>query len=194
MSDETRRVKFSSHAVNPDEQASADIPALSRLLRPKLPIGGSTRRARDARHCSSTVASCYVSSRLAVVTACRMQRTPGAGSSDGRGEAIDPEDTPRGRRLLPQPGRTLTRLACIASWFVLNMIIANLNKWIFHRYSFRYPALLTDLHMLASFVPGCADTYVPEPPYCTYGLREPASCVLYVPKAQGSLWPGGAPM
>ena len=152
MSDETRRVKFSSHAVNPDEQASADIPALSRLLRPKLPIGGSTRRARDARHCSSTVASCYVSSRLAVVTACRMQRTPGAGSSDGRGEAIDPEDTPRGRRLLPQPGRTLTRLACIASWFGLNMIIANLNKWIFHRYSFRYPALLTDLHMLASFV------------------------------------------
>ena len=116
-----------------------------------------------------------------------MQRTPGAGSSDGRGEAIDPEDTPRGRRLLPQPGRTLTRLACIASWFGLNMIIANLNKWIFHRYSFRYPALLTDLHMLASFVPGCADTYVPEPPYCTYGLREPASCVLYVPKAQGSL-------
>ena len=83
-----------------------------------------------------------------------MQRTPGAGSSDGRGEAIDPEDTPRGRRLLPQPGRTLTRLACIGSWFVLNMIIANLNKWIFHRYSFRYPALLTDLHMLASFVLG----------------------------------------
>ena len=37
---------------------------------------------------------------------------------------------------------------------MLNMIIANLNKWIFHRYSFRYPALLTDLHMLASFVLG----------------------------------------
>ena len=84
-----------------------------------------------------------------------MQRTPGAGSSDGRGEATDPEDTPRGRRrLLLRPGRTLTRLACIGSWFVLNMIIANLNKWIFHRYSFRYPALLTDLHMLASFVLG----------------------------------------
>ena len=28
-------------------------------------------------------------------TACWMQRTPGAGSSDGRGEATDPEDTPR---------------------------------------------------------------------------------------------------
>eukprot|EP00964_Phaeocystis_antarctica_P116900 scaffold80755_cov61-Phaeocystis_antarctica.AAC.4 len=32
-----------------------------------------------------------------------------------------------------------------------------------------------------------ADTYVPEPPCCTYRLRVPASCVLYVPKAQGGL-------
>ena len=31
-----------------------------------------------------------------------------------------------------------------------------------------------------------ADTCVPEPPYCTYGLRVPASCVPYVPAAQGS--------
>eukprot|EP00964_Phaeocystis_antarctica_P038007 scaffold21748_cov51-Phaeocystis_antarctica.AAC.1 len=30
----------------------------------------------------------------------------------------------------------------------------------------------------------CADTYVPEPPCCTYGLRVPAFCVLYVPEAQ----------
>ena len=35
-----------------------------------------------------------------------------------------------------------------------------------------------------------ADTHAPEPPYCTYGLRVPASCVLHVPKAQGSLLPG----
>ena len=28
---------------------------------------------------------------------------------------------------------------------------------------------------------------VPGPPYCTYGLRVPASCVRYVPEAQGSL-------
>ena len=33
----------------------------------------------------------------------------------------------------------------------------------------------------------CADTYVPRAPYCTYGLHVPASCVLYVPEAQGSL-------
>ena len=37
----------------------------------------------------------------------------------------------------------------------------------------------------------CADTYVPGPPFCTYGLRVPASCVLYVPEAQGSLPWGG---
>ncbi len=32
-----------------------------------------------------------------------------------------------------------------------------------------------------------ADPYVPEPPYCTHGIRLPASCVLYVSEAQGSL-------
>ena len=31
-----------------------------------------------------------------------------------------------------------------------------------------------------------ADTYVPGPLYCTYGLRVAASCVLYAPEAQGS--------
>jgi len=31
------------------------------------------------------------------------------------------------------------------------MTIANLNKWIFHRYHFRYPALLTGLHMVACY-------------------------------------------
>ena len=41
------------------------------------------------------------------------------------------------------------------------------------------------------YVPHYADTCVPEPPYCTYGLRVPASCVLYVSEAQGSL-PRGA--
>ena len=33
---------------------------------------------------------------------------------------------------------------------------------------------------------GCADTCDPVPPYCAYGLRVPASCVLHVPKARGS--------
>ena len=35
-------------------------------------------------------------------------------------------------------------------------------------------------------------TYVPGPPYCTYGLRVPASRVPYVPKAQGSSLPRAA--
>ena len=37
------------------------------------------------------------------------------------------------------------------------------------------------------WVPACADTCVPEPPYCTYGRGVPASCVLHVPRAQGGL-------
>ena len=32
-----------------------------------------------------------------------------------------------------------------------------------------------------------ADTCIPGPPCCTYGLCVPASCLLYVPEAQGSL-------
>ena len=59
------------------------------------------------------------------------------------------------RRGLPRR-QALVRMTAIVCWFALNMTIANLNKWIFHRYSFKYPALLTDLHMLASFVLGRA--------------------------------------
>ena len=36
----------------------------------------------------------------------------------------------------------------------------------------------------------CADAYGQGPPYCTYGPRAPAPCVLYVPAAQGSVLPG----
>ena len=38
----------------------------------------------------------------------------------------------------------------------------------------------------------CIHAPQPPPPYYTYGLRVPASCVLYVPEAQGSLLPGRA--
>ena len=55
----------------------------------------------------------------------------------------------------------------------------------------RTSALVSPLDGLAAgrslvVVPPCADTYVPEPPCCTYGLRVPASWVSYVPEAQGS--------
>ena len=40
-------------------------------------------------------------------------------------------------------------------------------------------------------VSGGADAYVPGPPYCTYGLRVPASCVLWTLETWGSL-PRGA--
>ena len=39
-------------------------------------------------------------------------------------------------------------------------------------------------------VPRRADMHVPGPLYCAHGLRVPASCVLHVPEAQGSLLPG----
>ena len=38
----------------------------------------------------------------------------------------------------------------------------------------------------------CADPCVPGPPYCTYRLRVPTSCVLYVPGGTGQLVRHGA--
>ena len=49
----------------------------------------------------------------------------------------------------------------------------------------RYFEPLAVLEASVSIVSGCADTYVPEPPCCTYGLCVPAVCVLYAPEAQG---------
>ena len=45
----------------------------------------------------------------------------------------------------------------------------------------------TWMHDNECWQPRCADTYAAEPPYCTYGVRVPASCVVYAPKTQGSL-------
>ena len=54
-----------------------------------------------------------------------------------------------------------------------------------------YTAALAPGEMAMTFarVLTCLDTYVPGPPYCTYGLRVPASCELCVPAAQGSWCP-----
>ena len=67
-------------------------------------------------------------------------------------------------------------MASIVAWFALNMTIANLNKWIFHHYSFKYPALLTNMHMLASLVLGrIALTFFMTP---TPAARSPSAATL----------------
>ena len=71
-----------------------------------------------------------------------------------RDELADvPSRKEKERRELPRR-RSAAMCASVAAWFILNMLIANLNKYLFHRWSFKYPALLTNLHMLASFVLG----------------------------------------
>ena len=47
--------------------------------------------------------------------------------------------------------------------------------------------MIPKLETACDAVSCCVDTYVPGPQYCACGLRVPASCVPYVPKAQGSL-------
>ena len=60
---------------------------------------------------------------------------------------LEKEDKIRSQERWYRSGATYTAL-CVSAWFVLNMTIANLNKWIYHRYAFRYSAMLTALHML----------------------------------------------
>ena len=52
-------------------------------------------------------------------------------------------------------------------------------------FSTRGAALRPRLSLDEEQAANCVDTYVPGPPFCTYGPRVPASCVLYVPAAQG---------
>jgi len=40
----------------------------------------------------------------------------------------------------------------IVGWFAFNISIANVNKWIFSSYDFRYPVFLTCLHMIVSMI------------------------------------------
>jgi len=40
----------------------------------------------------------------------------------------------------------------VLGWFVLNISIANVNKWIFSNYDFQFPVFLTLIHMVCSMV------------------------------------------
>jgi drug/metabolite transporter (DMT)-like permease len=42
--------------------------------------------------------------------------------------------------------------AAVVGWFVFNISIANVNKWIFTNYDFRYPVFLTLIHMVCSMI------------------------------------------
>ncbi|XP_034047962.1 solute carrier family 35 member E4 isoform X2 [Thalassophryne amazonica] len=56
----------------------------------------------------------------------------------------------RGRRR--PPAETLHLLSAVIVWLVTGTTISSLNKWIFAVYNFRYPLLLSALHMLTAIV------------------------------------------
>ncbi|XP_054612725.1 solute carrier family 35 member E4 isoform X2 [Dunckerocampus dactyliophorus] len=56
----------------------------------------------------------------------------------------------RGRRR--PPGEMLHLLSAVIVWLVTGTTISSLNKWIFAVYNFRYPLLLSALHMLTAIV------------------------------------------
>ncbi|XP_026874892.2 solute carrier family 35 member E4 isoform X1 [Electrophorus electricus] len=50
------------------------------------------------------------------------------------------------------PGEILHLLSAVVVWLVTGTTISSLNKWIFAVYNFRYPLLLSALHMLTAVV------------------------------------------
>ncbi|XP_058014000.1 solute carrier family 35 member E4 isoform X1 [Ahaetulla prasina] len=59
-----------------------------------------------------------------------------------------------GRRLLSRWRHTLPLVATILTWLATGSTMSSLNKWIFAIHNFRYPVLLSSLHMLTAVVVG----------------------------------------
>lgn len=57
-----------------------------------------------------------------------------------------------GRRRRRPPAEMLHLLSAVIVWLVTGTTISSLNKWIFAVYNFRYPLLLSALHMLTAIV------------------------------------------
>lgn len=63
-----------------------------------------------------------------------------------------PQDLGRRKRRRRPPAETLHLLSAVVVWLVTGTTISSLNKWIFSVYNFRYPLLLSALHMLTAIV------------------------------------------
>lgn len=72
-------------------------------------------------------------------------------ADDGPSESEETRETGRKRM---RPPETLHLLSAVVVWLVTGTTISSLNKWIFAVYNFRYPLLLSALHMLTAIVVG----------------------------------------
>ncbi|XP_046718003.1 solute carrier family 35 member E4 isoform X1 [Silurus meridionalis] len=72
-------------------------------------------------------------------------------SDDGPSKS---EETQDNRQRSTRPVETLHLLSAVVVWLVTGTTISSLNKWIFAVYNFRYPLLLSALHMLTAIIFG----------------------------------------
>ncbi|KAK2823708.1 hypothetical protein Q7C36_020308 [Tachysurus vachellii] len=72
-------------------------------------------------------------------------------ADDGPSKSEETRDAGQGRM---RPPETLHLLSAVVVWLVTGTTISSLNKWIFAVYNFRYPLLLSALHMLTAIVVG----------------------------------------
>ncbi|XP_067254253.1 solute carrier family 35 member E4 isoform X3 [Chanodichthys erythropterus] len=71
-------------------------------------------------------------------------------STDGpSNKCAETRDTEKGKK---QPPEMLHLMFAVSVWLVTGTTISSLNKWIFAVYNFRYPLLLSALHMLTAIV------------------------------------------
>jgi len=50
------------------------------------------------------------------------------------------------------PNFEINTILSVLGWFILNISIANVNKWIFSKYDFHYPIFLTLIHIVCSMI------------------------------------------
>lgn len=67
---------------------------------------------------------------------------------------LDPGQDGAGGPFPPQPLRALPLVATVFVWLATGTTMSSLNKWIFSVHNFRYPVLLSSLHMLTAVVVG----------------------------------------
>ncbi len=81
---------------------------------------------------------------------CRCEDEANMISADGLStKCEETQGTGNSRR---QPPETLHLMFAVSVWLVTGTTISSLNKWIFSVYNFRYPLLLSALHMLTAIV------------------------------------------
>lgn len=99
-------------------------------------------------------------------------------ADDGPSESEKTRDAGQRRT---RPPENLHLLLAVVVWLVTGTTISSLNKWIFVVYNFRYPLLLSALHMLTAIVVGVMNYwFVRNQGVAEQDLTSSAKCKVFL--------------